>query len=93
MKMKFTRARATARKQTSRPGPALPLRGLVLAAGLSVAMAAGMAGTASAAAVTAAHPPVGSYTGTNPQNNEPITFYVSASRTSLQDISVPFVNL
>jgi hypothetical protein len=56
-------------------------------------MAAGMAGTASAAAVTAAHPPVGSYTGTNPQNNEPITFYVSASRTSLQDISVPFVNL
>jgi hypothetical protein len=93
MTIKFTRAPAVGRAQRSRFGPAAPLQGLILTAGLSVAMAAGMAGTASAAAVTASHPPVGSYTGTNPQNNEPITFYVSASKTSLQDISVPFVNL
>src|SRR5215472_13584082 len=80
MKIKFTRAPAIGRGHMSRPGPAVPLRGLVLAA-------------AAVSAVTASNPPVGSYTGTNPQNNEPITFYVSASKTSLQDISIPFVFL
>jgi hypothetical protein len=43
--------------------------------------------------VTASHPPVGSYTGRNPQNNYPITFYVSSSQTSLQDISIAAVGL
>ena len=43
--------------------------------------------------VTASHPPAGSYSATNPQNNEPITFYVSSGQTSVQDISVPFVGL
>src|SRR5215469_309102 len=108
MNIKFTRAPAIGRGHTSRPGPAVPLRGLVLAAAAVSAVVAGTAGTASAAvkapvsptlkagavaAVTASNPPVGSYTGTNPQNNEPITFYVSASKTSLQDISIPFVVL
>ena len=46
-----------------------------------------------AALVTASHPPAGSYSATNPQNNEPITFYVSSGQTSVQDISVPFVGL
>ena len=108
MNIKFTRAPAIGRGHMSRPGPAVPLRGLVLAAAAVSAVVAGTAGTASAAvkapvsptlkagavaAVTASNPPVGSYTGTNPQNNEPITFYVSASKTSLQDISIPFVFL
>src|SRR5215472_5118675 len=93
MKIKFTRVRPIGREQRSRFGPAVPLRGLILTAGLAGAMVAGTAGTASAAAVTASNPPVGSYTGTNPQNSEPITFYVSASKTSLQDISIPFVGL
>src|SRR5215469_2721810 len=93
MKIKFTRAPAIGPEQRSRFGPATPLQGLILTAGLVGAVVAGTAGTASAAAVTASNPPVGSYTGTNPQNNEPITFYVSASKTSLQDISIPFVNL
>jgi hypothetical protein len=56
-------------------------------------MAAGMAATASATAVTAAHPPVGSYTAFNPQTNLPITFYVSSSKTSLQDIYISTVGL
>jgi hypothetical protein len=104
MKIKFTRVPAIGRGQSSRPGPTAAVRGLVLAAGLAGAVAAGTAGTASAAVkapvspaltagTVAALPPVGSYTGTNPQNNEPITFYVSASKTSLQDISIPFVIL
>ena len=42
---------------------------------------------------TTSPPPAGGYTGTNPQNNEPITFSVSSSRTSLQNISIPFVGL
>src|SRR5215470_16105638 len=104
MKIKITRVPATSRGRGSRPGPATRVRGLVLAAGLAGVVAAGTAGTASAAVkapvspvltagTVAALPPVGSYTGTNPQNNEPITFYVSASKTSLQDISIPFVFL
>ncbi len=93
MKIKFTRASAIGREQRSRFGPAALLQGLILTAGLVVAVVAGAAGPASAATVTAAHPPVGSYSATNPQNGEPITFYVSSSRTSLQDISIPFVGL
>src|SRR5215470_11609894 len=104
MKIKITRVPATSRGRGSRPGPATRVRGLVLAAGLAGVVAAGTAGTASAAvkapvsptlkaSTVAALPPVGSYTGTNPQNNEPITFYVSATKTSLQDISIPFVFL
>jgi hypothetical protein len=42
---------------------------------------------------TTGKPPAGGYMGTNPQNNEPITFSVSSSRTKLQNISIPFVNL
>jgi len=108
MKIKFTRAPAIGRRQTSRPGPAAPLQGLILTAGLVGAVVAGTAGTASAAvkspvspalkastvaAVTAAHPPVGSYTAFNPQTNLPITFYVSSSKTSLQDIYISTVGL
>jgi hypothetical protein len=106
MNITFTRAPAIGRGQRRRPGPAAPLQGLVLIAGLFGAVAAGAAGTGSAAAavspplkastvaaVTASHPPVGSYTGTNPQNGQRITFYVSANRASLQDISIPFVGL
>ncbi len=108
MKIKFTRTATIDHGQRGRPAPAAPLQGLVLTAAAVGALVAGTAGTASAAvnapaspslkastvaAVTAAHPPVGSYTATNPQNNEPITFYVSASKTSLQDISIPFVFL
>jgi hypothetical protein len=44
-------------------------------------------------AQTAAPPPVGSYTATNPENNEPITFYVSSDRKHLQDVSIPDVYL
>ena len=43
--------------------------------------------------MTASNPPAGSYTARNPQNNYPITFYVSSSQTSLQDISIPTVYL
>ena len=43
--------------------------------------------------VTAFRPPVGSYTAANPQNGASITFYVSANRSSLEDISVPDVYL
>ena len=108
MKIKFTRAPAIGRGRGSRRGLAAPVRGLVLAAGLFGAVVAGTAGTASAAvkaavspslaagavaAVAAAHPPVGSYTATNPQNGEPVMFYVSAGQTSLQDISIPVVYL
>src|SRR5260370_7377569 len=107
MKITFTRASAIGHRERSRPGPAARLQGLVLIAGLFGAVAVGTVGTASAAvktavspplkastvaAVTASLPPVGSYTATNPQNNEPITFYVSPNRTSVQDISIPFVH-
>jgi hypothetical protein len=44
-------------------------------------------------AQTTSPPPVGSYTGTNPQNGQPFTFYVSGSQTTLQDISIPLVDL
>jgi hypothetical protein len=44
-------------------------------------------------AVTASRPPAGSYTALNPQNNEPITLYVSSGKTSLQDISIAVVYL
>jgi hypothetical protein len=106
MKIKSTKTPATGRGQTSRFGPAALLQGLVLTAGLVGAVVAGTAGTASAAvkapvsaslkgstvaAVTAAHPPVGSYTGTNPQTDGAIRFYVSSSQTSLQDISISTV--
>src|SRR5215469_1378784 len=105
MKIKSTKTPAAGRGQRSWPGRAAPLQGLILTAGLCGAVVAGTAGTASAAvkapvsptlkasAVTASNPPVGSYTGANPQNNFPITFYVSSSRTSLQDISIPVVGL
>jgi hypothetical protein len=108
MKIRFTRVPAIGRRQRSRPGPAAPLQDLVLTAGLIGAVVAGTAGTASAAvkapasstlkasavaAVTASNPPAGSYTATNPQSGLPITFYVSSSRTSLQDISIPTVYL
>ena len=108
MKIKSTRAPAVGRTQRSRTSPARSLQGLVLAAGLFGAVAAGTSGTASAAvkapvapmlkastaaAVTASQPPAGSYKGTNPQNNYPITFYVSADQTSLQDISIAAVGL
>src|SRR5215469_7774835 len=105
MKIKSTKTPAAGRGQRSWPGRAAPLQGLILTAGLVGAVVAGTAGTASAAAkapvspalkasaVTAAHPPVGSYTGTNPQNTFPIFFYVSADRTSVQDISIPTVYL
>ena len=108
MKIKSTRARAVGRTHRSRTSPATSLQGLVLAAGLFGAVAAGTSGTASAAvkapvapmlkantvaAVTASRPPVGSYKGTNPQDSYPITFYVSADQTSLQDISIAAVGL
>jgi hypothetical protein len=104
MKIKFMRMPATGRGRRSGSSLTAPTRGLVLAAGLCGVVAAATAGTASAAVkapvsprltagTATALPPVGSYTGTNPQNNEPITFYVSASKTSLQDISIPFVFL
>jgi len=104
MKINFTRAPAIGRGQRSRPGPAA----LVLTAGCIGAVVAGTAGTASAAvkapvsstlkagavaAVTASNPPVGSYKGSNPQDGYPITFYVSSSKTSLQDINIPVVVL
>ena len=68
------------------------------AATASPAVKAAVSHSPSASAVTAAfvaasHPPAGSYSATNPQNNEPITFYVSSGQTSVQDISVPFVGL
>jgi hypothetical protein len=44
-------------------------------------------------AQTTSPPRVGSYTGTNPQNGQPFTFYVSGSQTTLQDISIPLVDL
>jgi hypothetical protein len=50
------------------------------------------AGTAGAG-TAAATPRAGSYTGVNPQNDEPVTFYVSPGETSVQDISVPVVDL
>jgi hypothetical protein len=108
MKIKFTRIPAIGRGHRSRPGPAAPLQGLILTAGLVGAVVAGTAGTASAAvkapvsptlkgstvaAVTASNPPVGSYKGSNPQDGYPITFYVSSSKTSLQDINIPVVVL
>ena len=43
--------------------------------------------------VTALSPPPGSFSGLNPQNNQPLAFYVSSSRTTLQDISIPSVGL
>jgi hypothetical protein len=42
---------------------------------------------------TSKAPPAGSYTAVNPQNNDPVTFYVSSDRKSLQDISIPVVDL
>jgi hypothetical protein len=42
---------------------------------------------------TASAPPTGSYSGTNPQNGWPVTFYVSPDQKSLQDISIPLVYL
>jgi hypothetical protein len=42
---------------------------------------------------TTSPPPAGSYSATNPQNGSPLTFYVSSSRTKLQDISIPSVGL
>lgn len=60
------------------------------------AVTSGSSKTAHRAAVelaTAVVPPTGSYSGLNPQNNLPVTFYVSASRTKLQDISIPSVSL
>ena len=108
MKIKFTRVPAIGRRQGSQPGSAVALHGLVLAAVLFGAIAAETAGTASAAvkapasptvkagtvaAVTASNPPAGSYTATNPQTGWPITFYVSSSQTSLQDVSIPTVGL
>lgn len=38
-------------------------------------------------------PPAGSYAGTTLENGDPLTFYVSAKRTSLQDVSVPYLGL
>jgi hypothetical protein len=38
-------------------------------------------------------PPAGTYQGTNPQNNDPVTFSVSSDQTSLQNVSVPTVYL
>jgi len=80
-----------------------------VAAGTAGAVAAGEASAGSPAFVTShssktAHgtavelaaavlPPTGSYSGSNPQNGLPLTFYVSASRTELQDISIPQVSL
>jgi hypothetical protein len=108
MKIKFSRAPAIGGRRRSRLGPAAPLQGLVLIAGLLGAAAAGTASTGSpavkaavalppevstVAAVTASHPPAGSYTGGNPQNGQLFTLYVSSSRTSLQDISIPYVDL
>src|SRR5215472_8415127 len=94
MKVNFTGAPAIGHGHKSRPGSAARLHGLVLTAGLVGAVVAGTAGTASAAvkvsptvkastvaAVTASNPPVGSYTARNPQNNYPITFYVSSGQT------------
>jgi hypothetical protein len=42
---------------------------------------------------TTTPPPPGAYAGTNPQNTFPITFSVSSSRKSLQNISIPTVYL
>jgi hypothetical protein len=106
--MKITRVSTIGCGRRSRLGPASRLQGLVLIAGLVGAAAAGTASagspavkavaslspkTSTVAAVTASRPPVGSYTGTNPQTGFPITFYVSSSKTSLQDISIPTVDL
>jgi hypothetical protein len=41
----------------------------------------------------ASAPPVGSYTGVNPQNGGAIDFYVSSDQKSLQDVSIPSVYL
>ncbi|MEP6816504.1 MAG: hypothetical protein ABI873_13225 [Marmoricola sp.] len=43
-------------------------------------------------AASVAPPPAGSYTGTDAQNRG-LTFFVSAARTSLQDVSVPLTDL
>jgi hypothetical protein len=42
--------------------------------------------------VTAVHPPVGSYTGADPNLDvvDPVTFFVSSKQTSLQDIAIPY---
>ena len=106
MKVNFSKAPAIRHGQRSRSSSAARLHGLVLTAGIVGAVVAGTAGTASAAvkasptakastvaAVTASNPPAGSYTARNPQNNYPITFYVSSSQTSLQDISLAVVGL
>ncbi len=43
-------------------------------------------------AQTGSPPPVGSYTGTNPQTGQSsVTFYVSSNKRALQDISIPDV--
>ncbi|MGD0686258.1 MAG: hypothetical protein ABSA03_14210, partial [Streptosporangiaceae bacterium] len=49
--------------------------------------------TVALTAVTTSPPPAGSYTALNPQTDGLITFYVAASQTSLQDISIPVVYL
>ncbi len=108
MKIKYHERPAIGCRRRIRLGSAAPLQGLVLIAGLLGAVAAGTASagspavkgvaslspkTSTVAAVTASRPPVGSYTGTNPQTGGAITFYVSSSKTSLQDISIPAVYL
>ena len=93
MKVNFSKAPAIRHGQRSRSSSAARLHGLVLTAGIVGAVVAGTAGTASAATVTASSPPVGSYTATNPQTGWPVTFYVSSSGTSLQDVSISVVYL
>ena len=67
-------------------------------AGTTATATAGTTATATGAGdaqptQTTSPPPAGSYTGTNPQTGLAFSFYVSGSKTTLQDISIPLVNL
>ena len=77
--------------------PAVTVITLIVGAGaVSGGLVLTHKGTAGRTATTEARdapsrPPVGSYTET--QTSEPFTFYVAGSQTTLQDISIPLVDL
>ena len=101
----ITGRRRTSRIASAAPLPGLVLIAGLLGAAAAGTASTGSASAAVAvspsartsivavSAATASRPPAGSYTALNPQNNEPVTFYVSSARTSLQDISIPVVQL
>ena len=69
---------------------------LVLVPALALPLAvATMTDVAQAAAVgtTNSSPPAGSYSGSESQNGNGISFYISASRKSVQDVSIPLTGL